>query len=132
MNCPFVPALPAANASWLWLRIARTSTSESKRPISLSNLPRSSRRRGSAPANDDTSVSTIAPRIPLSKRLPDMSDYQLTAHHRAAVRISGEKGHAKHAIAQHALPMIEAEIRRRTGEPVSRPSQPNPRKGKSE
>jgi len=98
----------------------------------LSNLPRSPRRRGSAPANDDASVSTIGRRIPLSKRLPGMTDHQLTAHHRAAIRISGEKGHAQHAIAEHALPLIEAEIHRRTTEPAVSPARSKSRKEESE
>jgi hypothetical protein len=103
-----------------------------RKALLLSNLPRSPRRRGSAPANDDASISTIGRRIPLSKRLPGMTDHQLTAHHRAAVRISGEKGHAQHAIAQHALPLIETEIRRRTTEPAASPAKQNRQKEESE
>lgn len=49
----------------------------------------------------------------LSKRLPEMSDYKLTAYQASANRISRDLEHPKNASATRAIPLIEAEIRRR-------------------
>jgi hypothetical protein len=43
-----------------------------------------------------------------------MSDYQLAAYQSSATRIGNDPEHPKHASARKAIPMIEAEIRRRT------------------
>ena len=43
-----------------------------------------------------------------------MSDYQLVAYQASAMRIGNDPAHAKHAFARRALPLIEAEIGRRT------------------
>ena len=51
--------------------------------------------------------------LPLSRRLPDMSDYQLSAYQASARRIGGDPNHIKYASALKAIPMIETEIRRR-------------------
>jgi hypothetical protein len=73
----------------------------------------SGRKRAPAAANDDTSISRIGKQAPLSERLPDMSDHQLVAYQMSANRISGDPEHPKHSAALRAVPMIDAEIRRR-------------------
>lgn len=57
-----------------------------------------------------------APKIAFAKRLPDMSDYQLSAYQASANRISRDPEHPKNASAIRSIPLIEAEIRRRTNE----------------
>jgi hypothetical protein len=42
-----------------------------------------------------------------------MSDIQLVAYQSSANRISGDPEHPKHALALHAVPLIDAEIRKR-------------------
>lgn len=54
-----------------------------------------------------------APEIAFAKRLPDMSDYQLSAYQASANRISRDREHPKNATAIRSIPLIEAEIRRR-------------------
>jgi hypothetical protein len=86
----------------------------------LSTPPRfSERKRPLAPANDDESVSRIGKQLPLSKRLPGMSDHQLVAYQASAHRIAGDATHPKHATARRAIPLIEAEISRRAAAPPS-------------
>jgi hypothetical protein len=72
------------------------------------------RKRAPAAANDDTSVSRIGKQAPLSQRLPEMSDHQLVAYQMSAQRISADPQHPKNAAALRAVPLIDAEIRRRT------------------
>lgn len=76
----------------------------------------SERERAPAPvlARDDTARAPLGQRLPLSRRLPDMSGYRLIAHHLAASRIAGETHHPKNATARRALYLIEAELRRRS------------------
>ena len=52
-------------------------------------------------------------RPPLAQRLPGMTDDHLLSLQRAAVRISQDREHSKHASAITALPLIEAEISHR-------------------
>ncbi len=68
-------------------------------------------------AESDSPLVPQAKRPPLSKRLPGMSDAQLVSVQSAAQRISQEEGHPKQAAARTALPLIEAEIGKRTEEP---------------
>lgn len=85
-----------------------------EKAIFVSTSPRKSeRKRTPAPANDDTSVSRIGKQEPLSERLPGMSDHQLVAYQMSAQRISADPAHHKNAAAVRAVPMIEAELRRR-------------------
>lgn len=63
-----------------------------------------------------------AGRVPLAKRLPDMTDYQLLAYQTSAVRISRDTTHPKSASAKVALPMIEQEMSRRATSPDTVPS----------
>ena len=76
-----------------------------KRLPNLSTPPRTSERKR-APLAEAT-------REPLIKRLPGMSDYQLSAYQASAHRISRDPAHPKYASALKAIPQIEAEIRRR-------------------
>lgn len=64
-----------------------------------------------APAVDPESFD--APKIAFAKRLPDMSDYQLSAYQASANRISRDPEHPKNATAIRSIPLIEAEISRR-------------------
>lgn len=97
--------------------LARTSPSSKTKAIHVSSPPRSSERkpaRAQKPAADDAqSTSSSGKQAPLSQRLPGMSDYQLTAYQSSAARIGRDPEHPKHASARKAIPMIEAEIRRR-------------------
>jgi hypothetical protein len=64
-----------------------------------------------------------ARRPPLASRLPDMSDERLLSLQQAATRISLDAEHPKRGSATTALPLIDAEIGRRTAglaEPGSR------------
>jgi hypothetical protein len=74
----------------------------------------SERGRAPVPANDDSKILSNRQRPPLAQRLLGMTDYQLMAHHMAATRIVTEIEHAKHDAALRALPLIEAEVRRRS------------------
>ena len=58
----------------------------------------------------------------LLKRLPEMTDFQLRAHHMSTARISRDSAHAKSGAAKTALVLIEAEIARRTVSPDRAPS----------
>lgn len=79
----------------------------------MSSLPRMRERAASDPApNGEADAPPRRP--PLSKRLPDMSDAQLMSLQKAATRISLDAEHPKHANAATALPLIDAEIGRRT------------------
>jgi hypothetical protein len=42
-----------------------------------------------------------------------MTDRQLVAHQMSAQRISSDPAHPKHAVALHAVPLIDAEFRKR-------------------
>lgn len=97
---------------------ARTFTSPTEKAITLSIPPRfSERKRAPAAVNDDTSVSRIGKQAPLSQRLPGMSDHQLVAYQMSAQRISSDPQHPKNADALRAVPLIDAEIRRRKTTP---------------
>jgi len=78
----------------------------------MSRLPRMRERAASTPVSAEQNPRPRRP--PLSKRLPDMSDAQLTSLQKAATRISLDVEHPKHANAAIALPLIDAEIGRRT------------------
>lgn len=75
----------------------------------------SQRMRTPAPANTDSAI-PVSKTPPLAERLPGMTDYQLRAYQHSADRISRDARHPKHAAATRALPMIEAEIQRRSAE----------------
>jgi hypothetical protein len=64
-----------------------------------------------APAVEPKSVD--APKIAFAKRLPAMSDYQLSAYQASANRISRDPEHPKNATAIRSIPLVEAEISRR-------------------
>lgn len=101
--------------------------SQPERRLQMSTPPKKS-----APAKPDagSDSATIAPpvesalsagRVPLAKRLPDMTDYQLLAYQTSAVRISRDTTHPKSASAKVALPMIEKEMSRRATSPDAVP-----------
>jgi hypothetical protein len=52
-------------------------------------------------------------KLSLSKRLPDMTDYQLSAYHSSALRISADPAHPKNVSAAAGLPLIVQEMKRR-------------------
>jgi hypothetical protein len=58
----------------------------------------------------------------LSKRLPEMTDFQLRAYQQSTKRISGDVKHAKSAAAKNTLALIEEEMARRVASPGSAPS----------
>ena len=58
----------------------------------------------------------------LSKRLPEMTDFQLRAYQQSNTRISGDVKHAKSAAAKNTLALIEEEMARRIASPGSAPS----------
>lgn len=58
----------------------------------------------------------------LSKRLPEMTDFQLRAYQQSTTRISGDVKHAKSAAAKNTLALIEEEMARRIASPGSAPS----------
>lgn len=58
----------------------------------------------------------------LSKRLPEMTDFQLRAYQQSTTRISGDVKHAKSAAAKNTLALIEKEMARRIASPGSAPS----------
>ena len=65
----------------------------------------------SPPAGDGTQ--TRLRRLPLSQRLPQMSDERLRTLRQAAVEISQDEEHPRKTRAAVALPQIDAEIARR-------------------
>lgn len=65
------------------------------------------------PASETPLQSSAAKQLPLSQRLPEMSDFKLQAYQASANRISRDPEHPKTASATKAIPLIEAEIRRR-------------------
>lgn len=81
------------------------------------SVPDSSKPEASAPESSKpetrAQVEAETTRPSLSKRLPGMSDYKLTAYQASANRISRDPEHPKNASATKAIPLIEAEIRRR-------------------
>lgn len=58
----------------------------------------------------------------LSRRLPEMTDFQLRAYQQSTTRISGDVKHAKSASAKNTLALIEEEMARRIASPGSAPS----------
>ena len=58
----------------------------------------------------------------LSKRLPEMTDFQLRAYQQSTMRISRDVKHAKSAAAKSTLALIEKEMARRVATPGSAPS----------
>ena len=58
----------------------------------------------------------------LSKRLPEMTDFQLRAYQQSNTRISRDVKHAKSAAAKNTLALIEEEMARRIASPGSAPS----------
>lgn len=80
----------------------------------MSSPPRLRERAASDPPVPATSEERTRPRrLPLAKRLPDMSDERLVSLQRAATRISLDAEHPKRAAAINALSLIDAEIGRR-------------------
>jgi hypothetical protein len=88
-----------------------------EKAITMSTPPRFSERKPAAARNTARASEDAAPasakQLPLSQRLPGMSDYQLAAYQSSATRIGRDPEHPKHASARKAIPMIEAEIRQR-------------------
>lgn len=84
----------------------------------MSTSPRFSERKpASAPLSaQPEETSTTERKQTLAERLYDMSDYQLVTYQASAIRIGKDAAHAKHAFAQRALPLIEAEVGRRAEE----------------
>lgn len=58
----------------------------------------------------------------MSRRLSEMTDFQLRAHQMSTARISKDVAHAKSAAAKGTLAMIEKEMARRVATPGSAPS----------
>jgi hypothetical protein len=58
----------------------------------------------------------------LSRRLPEMTDFQLRAYQQSTTRISGDVKHAKSAAAKNTLALIEEEMARRIASPGTAPS----------
>ena len=58
----------------------------------------------------------------LSKRLPEMTDFQLRAYQQSNTRISRDVKHAKSAAAKSTLALIEEEMARRIASPGTAPS----------
>lgn len=58
----------------------------------------------------------------LSKRLPEMTDFQLRAYQQSNTRISRDVKHAKSAAAKNTLALIEEEMARRIASPGTAPS----------
>ena len=58
----------------------------------------------------------------LSRRLPEMTDFQLRAYQQSNTRISRDVKHAKSAAAKNTLALIEEEMARRIASPGSAPS----------
>ena len=77
------------------------------------STPQRMRKRAASPPASGGEHDARPRRPPLSKRLPDMSDAQLTSLQKAATRISLDVEHPKRANATIALPLIDAEIGRR-------------------
>lgn len=80
------------------------------------------RKRVPAAQHDGSSVTD--PKLPLSQRLPTMTDSQLYAHQASAHRISLDVRHPKNATALKAIPKIEAEIGRRAAGLAAAKTQP--------
>jgi hypothetical protein len=58
----------------------------------------------------------------LTRRLPEMTDFQLRAYQQSTTRISRDVKHAKSAAAKNTLALIEEEMARRVASPGSAPS----------
>jgi hypothetical protein len=80
----------------------------------LSSPPRFTERKPARAPEKEKPASTAGPTAPLADRLPAMTDHMLRAYQSSAQRVSGDPGHPKHGAAVRAVPLIEAEIRRRT------------------
>jgi hypothetical protein len=79
------------------------------------STPPSMRPRAQSPAEQQAQKQAKIPiRPPLVKRLPAMTDERLLSLQRAAMQISIDPEHPKHGSATAALPLIDAEIGRRT------------------
>lgn len=82
--------------------------------------PKIDSRNAARPAHVEAAVPAVK-RPPLVQRLPEMSDGQLLSLQATAIRIAQEPGHPKHNSATTALPLIDAEIGRRTQSLSNRP-----------
>ena len=60
--------------------------------------------------------------VALSKRLPEMTDFQLRAYQQSTTRISRDVKHAKSEAATRTLALIEQEMARRAATPGTAPS----------
>lgn len=100
-------------------RAARPQTQPLKAPAGKRVAKRA------APITDDAEESPAVRRPPLAKRLPKMTDERLLSLQRAATRISRDPEHSKHGSAITALPMIDAEIGRRTASLAGAGKAPN-------
>jgi hypothetical protein len=80
----------------------------------LSSPPRFTERKPARAPEQESPASPAGDKQPLSERLPAMTDHMLRAYQASAQRVSTSPGHPKHAAALRAVPLIEAEIRRRT------------------
>ena len=79
----------------------------------MSTPPRFAERKPSRAPADDKPASPAGRTPPLSERLLTMTDHMLRAYQSSAQRVSTEPAHPKRAAALRAVPLIEAEIRRR-------------------
>lgn len=82
----------------------------------MSNSSRTGERKRvpAAPAAD-TSSSVNEKHPSLSERLPEMTDFKLNAYKASAARIGSDPAHPKNGAARRAIPMIAAELQRRSG-----------------
>jgi hypothetical protein len=100
--------------------------SEAEAPVAAAKPAKTPKARKSAEDAADFSDEPAAKASPadaaLLKRLPEMTDFQLRAHHMSTARISRDTAHAKSGAAKSALVLIEAEIARRTVSPDRAPS----------
>ncbi len=76
------------------------------------------RKRVPAGADADTSSSVNAKHPSLSERLPEMTDFKLNAYRASAARIGADPAHPKNSAARRAIPMIAAELQRRSSTPA--------------
>jgi hypothetical protein len=92
----------------------RPSVLEHKGQTLLSSPPRFTERKPARAPENEKPASAAGPTAPLAERLVGMSDHMLRAYQSSAQRVSADPAHPKHAAAQRAVPLIAAEILRRT------------------
>ena len=109
-----MPGLHVRGPERLVIRKKPTRAAKSKKsPADVEAVVEVVKPAAKAAAKSDTASG----RESLSKRLPEMTDYQLRAYHMSTARISRDTAHPKSAAAQTDLPLIEKEISRRATSP---------------